>query len=199
MARPRTVSDEQIVAAAVRAIGKHGPAQLTLAHVGAEAGVSAAALVQRFGSKAALLRTVSADGSRHAAAAFDAAEAAKAPPLRTLHRALASFAEGIGSRTELANHLGMLQMDLADEELRREAARQAKVVRSRIARLLDAAVAMGDLGSCDTAALATTVHTAYSGALITWAVEGRGSLTAWLRARVDAVLVPYRPDLSANP
>jgi AcrR family transcriptional regulator len=193
MARPRSVSDEEIVAAAVRAIGKHGPAHVTLAHVGAEAGVSAAALVQRFGSKAALLRAVSADGSRHAAAAFDRAESAHDSPLRTLQRALDSFAEGVSSRTELANHLGMLQMDLADEELRRQAAQQAKLVRSRIAGLLDAAVAAGELRSCDTTALATTVHTAYSGALITWAVEGRGSLSAWLRARLDAVLGPYRP------
>ncbi|MEV0505631.1 helix-turn-helix domain-containing protein, partial [Streptomyces spectabilis] len=51
MPRPRATSDTQILAATARAIGAHGPGKLTLAHVGAEAGVSPATLSQRFGSK----------------------------------------------------------------------------------------------------------------------------------------------------
>lgn len=192
MGRPRTASDQDLVAAAVRAIGRHGPAAVTLAHVATEAGVSPAALVQRFGSKAALLRAVSADGSRHAEDAFDVAESGGGSPLRALHQALAGFAAGISSRQELANHLGMLQLDVADPELRAEAARQARVMRRRLARLLERAVTEDELGPCDTEALATAVHTAYNGALITWALEGRGGLTKWLAARVDAVLDPYR-------
>ncbi|MET8542281.1 helix-turn-helix domain-containing protein, partial [Kitasatospora sp. NPDC004799] len=55
MPRPRTTSDAEILAATARAIGIHGPGRLTLAHVGAEAGVSPATLSQRFGSKRGLL------------------------------------------------------------------------------------------------------------------------------------------------
>ena len=59
--RPRQASDEDILKAAFRAIARLGPAKLTLADVAAEAGVSAAALVQRFGSKRALLLAAAKD------------------------------------------------------------------------------------------------------------------------------------------
>ena len=33
--------------------------------------------------------------------------------------------------------------------------------------------------------------TAYNGALITWAVLREGTLEAWMRAQLEAVLAPY--------
>ena len=53
--RPRTVSDEHIFVATGLAITRLGPTRLTLADVASEVGLSAAALVQRFGSKRQLL------------------------------------------------------------------------------------------------------------------------------------------------
>ena len=54
MARPRKHTDEAIIAAAGRVIGRSGPG-FTLAEVAAEAGVAAGTLVHRFGSKHGLL------------------------------------------------------------------------------------------------------------------------------------------------
>ena len=54
--RPRTHSDDALLDATFRAVGAVGPARLTLADVAREAGVAPATLVQRFGSKRALLR-----------------------------------------------------------------------------------------------------------------------------------------------
>ena len=53
--RPRKVSDEEVFAATYRAMQRLGPGDLTLAEIAAEAGVTAGALAQRFGSKRALL------------------------------------------------------------------------------------------------------------------------------------------------
>jgi hypothetical protein len=47
--RARLASDADILAGALRAITRLGPARLTLADVAEEAGISAAAVVQRFG------------------------------------------------------------------------------------------------------------------------------------------------------
>src|SRR5438067_3576429 len=57
--RPRKVSDEDVFAATMRAMSRLGPGELTLAKIAAEAGVTAGALVQRFGSKRALLLALS--------------------------------------------------------------------------------------------------------------------------------------------
>src|SRR5689334_25246237 len=56
--RPRETSDEEILAATSRAMQKHSPSQLTLAHVAKEAGVVPATLIQRFGTKRNLLLTL---------------------------------------------------------------------------------------------------------------------------------------------
>ena len=53
--RPRTVSDAQILYATQRAMSRLGPTRMTLAAVAKEAGLSAATLVQRFGSKRGLM------------------------------------------------------------------------------------------------------------------------------------------------
>lgn len=56
MARQRTVPDERIVEAALTVMSQRGPDALTLAEVGSLVDLSAATLVQRFGSKDKLRR-----------------------------------------------------------------------------------------------------------------------------------------------
>ena len=53
--RPRKASDEDIFGATMRVMTRCGPRELTLAMIAGEAGLTASALVQRFGSKRALL------------------------------------------------------------------------------------------------------------------------------------------------
>ena len=55
MARPKRISDEAVLDAAVRVMMRTGPAGFTLAEAGREAGVSAATLLQRFGDKQTLV------------------------------------------------------------------------------------------------------------------------------------------------
>lgn len=57
MARPRSITDERLLAAAETVIGRCGPG-FTLAQVAAEAGVAVGTAGQRFGSKAGLLQAL---------------------------------------------------------------------------------------------------------------------------------------------
>jgi AcrR family transcriptional regulator len=191
MGRPRSVSDDEILAATMTAIGRHGPARLTLANVAQEIGLSPAALVQRFGSKAGLLRAAAARGADQAGAIFDRSRADIGSPVEALLVAMATFAGSVTTREELANHIAMLQLDLTQPELREQAVAQARLLRGRIARLLVEANAAGELDVDDPATLADTVYTIYNGALITWAIDGSGSLTDWIRGRIRSVLAPY--------
>ncbi len=192
MPRPRSATDSQIIAATVAAIGKHGPAKLTLAHIADEIGLSPAALVQRFGSKAGLMAAVASDAAHHADAAFDQAQARTESPVEAVVEAMVAFAGDLHDRTELANHLAMLQLDLTDPELRRHTVAQARVVRTRIRRLLEEATATGELRATDLDELTQTIHAAYTGAALTWAIDGSGDLADWIRRRVSAVLDPHR-------
>ncbi|MDQ3081725.1 MAG: TetR/AcrR family transcriptional regulator [Gemmatimonadota bacterium] len=64
--RPRKVSDEDVFAATYRAMNRFGPGELTLAQIAAEAGVTAGALSQRFGSKRQLLLSLAEGAARSA-------------------------------------------------------------------------------------------------------------------------------------
>lgn len=191
--RPRSVTDTQILAAAGRAIARHGPARLTLGHVAREVGLTPATLLQRFGSKRGLLLALSAQGLAGVDAAFDRAGSEQKEPLATLRAALIGLVAGIDSRTNLANQIAFLALDLADPELHDLAARHSRALQARVRELLEQAMAAGSLVAVDGARLADAVVTTYNGALVTWALNGTGDLGSWLSNRLDFVLSPYRP------
>jgi len=191
--RPRTTSDEQILAATARAVGQVGAARLTLAVVAREAGLAPATLVQRFGSKRGLLLALAKRGSEGGASPFEAARAANRSPLAALHAALAALAAPVESPERMANNLSFLQLDLTDPEFREHAAADARRTNQRIADLLTDAVAAGELETrVNVPRLARAVQVAYNGALILWSLTGDTPLRQALRADVDEVLGPHR-------
>ncbi|MFI7454133.1 helix-turn-helix domain-containing protein [Nonomuraea sp. NPDC049714] len=193
MARPRTTSDEAILGAAARAIGRHGPQGLTLAAVAQEAGLAPATLVQRFGSKRGLLLALAAHAEQTAHVPFARARQEHPSPLAALHAALAGLSAGASTPEQLAGSLGFLQLDVTDPEFRAHAAGHALRTREEIAALLADAVAAGELTpATGVAALARAVQTTYNGVLILWALTGEDTLAATLRHDLDQTLRPYR-------
>src|SRR5689334_12885420 len=91
--RRRKAEDVDVFGALVRVMLRRGPAELTLREIAAEAGVTAGALVQRFGSKRALLLAQ----ARHAAATGNMGVTAPRPrttsPLGAIHAMTAVYAE----------------------------------------------------------------------------------------------------------
>jgi AcrR family transcriptional regulator len=190
--RPRTVSDEAILGAALEVIGRGGPAHLTLAQVGEEVGLSPSTLVQRFGSKQGLLLAASRYGTGMVAGVFEHASAVLPSPLAALMYALEHLPGDIDTPERLANHVAFLQLDLADPEFRALAVEHSRIMRARIKCLLDAAVARGELRACNTTDLTEAAYAIVSGALITWALGGEGDPSAWLRTRVGFLLDCFR-------
>ncbi len=191
--RPRTRSDAEVFAAVMRAVGRRGPARLTLADVAVEVGLAPSTLAERFGSKRALLLAAVGGSTLGVDAAFERARAAEQDPLSALPAALVALTGPVRTRAALANHLALLQLDLADEEFRRAAALHAGRMRAQIHALLADAATRGALDRAgDLDALARAVHVSYNGALVTWAVDGDGRLEDSLRSDLEAVIAPWR-------
>jgi AcrR family transcriptional regulator len=197
--RPRSVSDEQILAATARAISRLGPARLTLAAVAAEAGVAAPTLVQRFGSKRNLLLAFARQAADDPSARFAAARTSSGSAITAVRAALLDMAAGIHTPGELANHLAFLQLELADPEFHQHTLDHANATLQQIKELLDAAVRDGELRPCGTAQLARAIYTTYNGALITWAVHRTGSLTQWLDRELAFLIEAASPRRPASP
>ena len=190
--RPRKVTDEDIFAATYRAMQRLGPRELTLAEIAAEAGVTAGAVAQRFGSKRALLLALSEGAASSAGDMLRAIASSHPSPLAAV-RAYAECIAGLASSpVALSRNLAYLQVDLADDEFRAHLAAQGHATREGIQALLEEAVAARELvRDTDTDTLSRSIELALNGALFTWAVYQEGSAAEFLRDAVDVAIAPY--------
>lgn len=154
--------------------------------------VAPATLVQRFGSKRALLLAVAAAGPAVIASAFAAARQRRRTALGALEDALAGLASSIDDPDEVANHLAFLALDLADPDFRTYAARDTGAFREGIEALLREASTAGEFAARSRKPLAELLQAAYHGALLMWAIEREGSPEQRVREHVRLALRPYR-------
>jgi AcrR family transcriptional regulator len=191
MPRPQTLRDEALLDAVLALAPRVGPARVTFAAAAAETGLSAATLVQRFGTKRDLLLAADKRGVDLWVGALDRSTAAS--PLARVVEGLVLAVDPDTTPEQMANSVAMLQLDLADPDFHAETLRGARAVRARIARDLSAALAAGELRSgTDVATLATLVETTYHGAMIGWAIHRENTLADWMREQVESVLAPHR-------
>ena len=190
--RRRKVSDDEVFAAAQRAMTRRGPHELTLADIAAEAGITPGLLVQRFGSKRALLLTLSERFARSAPAVFEELRKGHREPLATLRAYGACMADLAPTPEALSRNLAYLQIDLTDDAFRSHLLANARATRREIESLLRSAVVAGELQKdVDARRLARTIETVIGGSLMSWACYREGSAAAWIRHDLDAVLQPH--------
>ncbi|MDQ1614375.1 MAG: hypothetical protein QOJ60_314 [Actinomycetota bacterium] len=188
MARPRTVQDEQLLEAAQDLLFELGPA-FTLERVASRAGVSAATLIKRFGSKRELLLALNRRWLDSLGPELDALTAAHATALGRL-RAVANWGfDDLDRPDNAATQLTALAHDLQDDEMRAQLRAGWQVLGDRLTRLARAAIAAGELPAAPSATQVARILLALGeGTRITWSVAPRGSLVRRARADVDAVL-----------
>lgn len=190
--RPRKATDDDVFAAAIRVMGRVGPADLTLAAIAAEAGVTAGALVQRFGSKLELLRALSRQASGDPGAVLAGLRGRHGSPLAAVRAYAGCMAALAPTPAALARNLAYFQLDLTDRQLYPALVRQARHTREDYRQLLSEAVAAGELQpSVAVEDLARLVETTASGSLMTWAVYREGSAAEWIGRDIELVLAPY--------
>lgn len=180
MARPRKITDDELMAACGRVIGRDGPG-FTLAQVAAEAGVAVGTVAGRFGSKQNLLLAMMTAAT---AAAVERMRAAG-----TVTAAVLVGAQGVDDPATAAQHLAQLGVDLAEPALREAFARMRVDVRLVLTDLFAAA----DLPGAPPPAQAARVIAALAhGTALDWALNPDGALADVLTADVSAVLDAWR-------
>ncbi len=190
--RPRTVSDDEILAATARAMSRVPPTRFTLAEVAQEVGLAPATLVQRFGSKRGLLLALSAQSAGSMDASFDMVRRSHASPLEALLTAATEMARFSTTPEELANSIAYLHIDLSDAEFHRHILESSRAMQRGYRALLDDAVEARELVQCDTERLARAVEAVAAGSLIGWAIHRKGKAEAWVRKDLETLLAPYR-------
>jgi AcrR family transcriptional regulator len=190
--RPRATSDADLLAAAHRVVMRLGP-NLTLADVAKEAHVSAATLVQRFGSKRGLLLAFAASGSSGLSEEFARIRRASKSALAAVYGVADCMAAMAQTPEMLANSVAFLQLDLSDPEFHKHAHAHSRDMQLSIKALLDEAVTEGDLVCRDTARLARAVQTMMGGSLLQWAIDRDGKVNDRVRGDLETLLKSWTP------
>ena len=188
--RRRKAEDADVFAAMGRVMRRVGPSELTLGAIAAEAGVTAGALVQRFGSKRELML---AHWRQAAVAGTPPEPAARASsPLQALRATAAQYARLAASPRAALRNLAYMQSDWADAALRRHWLRHTRAARVRCEQLVTEAVAQGELrAGTDAQALARMIEVTLGGSFLAWTLHREGSAATRLREDLDATLRPY--------
>src|SRR5690242_10138910 len=112
MPRPRKVTDDDVFTAAFRVMQRVGPGDFTLEAIAREAGVTAGALVQRFGSKRALQVRLAEAAATGTPDMIEQLRARHASPLAALRAYAACMAELAPSADAYVRNLAYLLEDL---------------------------------------------------------------------------------------
>jgi AcrR family transcriptional regulator len=190
--RRRKAEDADVFAALVRVMQRRGPAELTLRAIATEAGVTAGALVQRFGSKRALLLA----HARYAAATLDVGVPTPRPrtssPLDALRLVTAVHAQLASTPRAALRNLAYLHQDIADPVRRSYLLRLSRAARAHYVTLAADAVAAGQLrADTDVQSLARAIEITLNGSFLAWTLYREGSAADWLHTDLETVLRPY--------
>ena len=194
MPRPKTLPDADVLDAAHRLIHEHGPEALTFAGVARACGLSAATLVQRFGSKAGLIRST----LLHAWDRLDekTAQLAAAAP-KTAAGAiglLVALSRDYGGIESYANGLLVLREDLRDPALRARGARW----KAALSRALEECFA--DLPRTPPG-IGLLMASQWQGSLLWWSFDPKGRVEDYVEDNLQAfvsAIIGARPAKPAS-
>jgi len=177
MPRKRSVPDEAILDHALRLAETRGPAALTFSALSVEAGLAPATLVQRFGTKAALLRAALLRAWDLLDAATAAADAAAGDGPDGVVEVLVRLS-GEYDPSEDADQILLLREDLRDPVLRARGQVWIATLAAAVERRLpDAPVGVGRL-----------VVALWQGSITVWQFERDGELDVALGTAVASLL-----------
>jgi AcrR family transcriptional regulator len=189
MARPRVIDDERLLAAAQEVLFECGPANFTLQRAAERAGVSAATLIKRFGSKRRLFVELDRRWVASIEPGLVAAEAGLGSPLARLRAAALWGFDDLDSPGNTANALATLALDLQDDTMRRLLAEGWLIIEEHLTALAARAIAAGELGEGRPPwQVARILLATAEGTRLTWCVRPVGSLVERATADLDMVL-----------
>lgn len=171
MARKKTISDDEVLDAALPVMVREGPAGFTLAKLAAEIGIAPATLIQRFKDKKTLiLRVFERDNERFA-------EWVGAQPKgRGVDKVLALFSAddmyGDGEE-DFADHLLWLREDFRDPALNKLSRARFRMLRKAIAERMPRTLVSNEIG-------AQLLEAQWQGALNQWGFFREGRLSDYV-------------------
>ncbi len=193
MARPRSISDQTIIAEAYELLMQHGPGNLTFERLGALVGLVPAALVRRFKSKQQLLVEIDRYALERTNAEVKEAMAHTASPTDTIIAQFTTEKAFASSLERFINGEEFLLMDLRNKNLYANYRISFEHRHKQVVELLQRAQTEGELEGVDSPdELARHLEMIMHGAGHVWAMTQEGPIERYVSHHVQLALRPYR-------
>ena len=186
MPRKRTISDQDLLDAALVVVRAAGPEALTFAAAASASGLAASTLVQRFGTKAGLLRTALLRAWDLLDDQTAAAAAAAGPGPQGVVDMLVGLS-GSYDAHDFADQLRVLREDLRDPVLRERGQRWLAVLGQQVQRRLEPAAPDG---------IGELVVAHWQGTLTIWGFTRATPLSEAVRSALTDLLDRVVPPVS---
>jgi AcrR family transcriptional regulator len=194
--RPRSFEDDAIFAATARVIARVGHDRLTLAVIAEEVGCSAPALVQRFGSKRALIRSYIEWSISHNQQRWDQVTSGDQSPIEAIKaRVQMPRSERPDEVTDPEGFPSTVYFHLVaweDEALRPLVDDRRQKAEDELRKMLELATQSGEISDCNEAQLASLLFTAFQGAALQSLATPGAHIEDRLGELVETLIAPYR-------
>ncbi len=190
MARPRTHSDEDILAAAQAVLLRQGPGGFTLSDAAAEVGMSRPALIQRFGNRESLMQAIAAREVEQTRAWIETLprESGVGPLWTFLKAAVRSMGPSQSQGAQFDARIALAAVESGDAHLAASGAERHRLVQEAIAARLPE-------GTRDPMALSLAIHGLMAGAVVQWLVSRETPLRDVVLLRLGDLMTRLWPDL----
>lgn len=183
MTRPKTLEDEIVLEKTLELIMQHGAATFTLRQVSKKVGLSPATLLQRFGTRNKLLaKAIHHHNAKVRDRLAKTRLTAKGTPEKAIVRMLLEDAESIEKPADVAAGLDILKMDIIDKDLKESAKEYFDLRIEFIENLLPKKKGR------DSREIAMFLLDVWQGAIMMWALCGKGELRPHLKRRLEFAL-----------
>ncbi len=192
MARPRSISDQTIIAQAYELIMEQGPSSLTFERLGTRVGLGAAALVRRFKTKHHLLLEVDRYALEYSNTKLAEAMSQTGSPVEVIIAQFVTEKAFASSLERFTNGEEFLLMDLRDQNLYANYQQSFQQRHRQVAQLLHQAQATGELdGITDLDELARHLQMVLHGVGHVWAMTQDGPIEDYITHHIHMALRPY--------
>ena len=189
MARPRTHSDDDILLAAQAVLLRRGPGGFTLSDAASEVGMSRPALIQRVGSREALMRAIAV---REVQQTQDwLASLPEGQGIAALWTFIKAAVRSMGPEADgkFDARIALASVELGDAELAASGAERHRLVQQAIAARLPE-------GIRDPGGLSLALHGLMAGAVLQWLVSREANLRDVVLLRMGDLMGRIWPDIN---
>jgi AcrR family transcriptional regulator len=191
VARPRTVSDDAVLDAALAVVREAGPDALSFGVLAPRAGLAASTIVQRFGTKPALLQAALARAWDGLDADTARADAEAGPGVAGVVDLLVALSGQYDEHGEYADGLRVLREDLRDPVLRERGRAWIATLVAAVERRLADATPDRPGGATG---LGEVVVAHWQGSLIVWGFTRNAPLPVAVRRSLEHLLLHLTAD-----